>query len=133
MFIDYTKVELTAGGGGGGAVSFRREKYNPKGGPDGGDGGNGGSVILRASPHLNTLINFKFHPSFNATRGSHGEGSNRTGRTGHDLILEVPAGTVVCTRTNDELERLVDLTTVGQEIQVARGGLGGVMHDRLNG
>jgi len=131
MFVDEVDIQVTAGDGGNGCMSFRREKCVPRGGPDGGDGGNGGSVILRASPHLNTLINFKFHPSFNATRGSHGEGSNRTGRTGHDLILEVPAGTVVCTRTNDELERLVDLTTVGQEIQVARGGLGGRGNQRF--
>ena len=133
MFVDEVDIQVAAGDGGNGCVSFRREKSVPRGGPDGADGGHGGSVILRASPHLNTLVNFKFHPYFRATRGAHGEGSNRTGRAGDDLILEVPAGTVVYTRTDtdDAMERLADLTAVGQEIQVAGGGRGGRGNQRF--
>ena len=80
MFVDEVDIEVTAGHGGRGAMSFRREKFIPRGGPDGGDGGNGGSVYMVASPHLNTLVNFRFHPEFEADRGKHGEGSNRARR-----------------------------------------------------
>ena len=87
MFVDEVDIRVSAGDGGRGCVSFRREKFVPRGGPDGGDGGHGGSVFLVASPHLNTLVNFRFHPEFHARRGGHGQGSNRHGKDGADLEL----------------------------------------------
>lgn len=131
MFVDEVDIQVTAGDGGNGCVSFRREKGVPRGGPDGGDGGNGGAVLLRASPHLNTLITFKFHPQFRAKRGAHGEGSNRTGRTAADLVLEVPPGTVVYSVGDDVLLRLADLAADGQEVRVAAGGWGGRGNQRF--
>jgi len=95
MFVDEVEITIAAGHGGRGAMSFRREKFVPRGGPDGGDGGNGGSVYLIASPHLNTLINYRFHPKHEAERGKSGAGAKRTGANGHDLELEVPIGTLV--------------------------------------
>ena len=125
MFVDEVDIQVAAGDGGNGCVSFRREKHVPRGGPNGGDGGRGGSVILRASPHCNTLVNYRFHPEFRAKRGSHGQGSNRTGRAGSNLVLEVPPGTLVHLRDDDSLRRLADLVAVGQEVRVAAGGRGG--------
>ena len=125
MFVDEVDIEVTAGDGGRGCLAFRREKFVPRGGPSGGDGGDGGSIYLIASPHLNTLINFRFHPEFHAERGKHGEGSNRTGHTGRDLELEVPVGTVVFERTPDGLVQIADLTLSGQRVLVAKGGRGG--------
>jgi GTP-binding protein len=128
MFVDEVDVLVAAGDGGRGCVSFRREKFVPRGGPDGGDGGHGGSVYLRASPHHNTLIHFRFHPEFKAQRGGHGEGSNRTGRKGEDLYLDVPAGTTAYARTDGPdgpLVQVADLTTAGQTERIARGGNGG--------
>jgi GTPase len=93
MFVDEVDVLVAAGKGGRGSISFRREKFIPRGGPDGGDGGPGGSVYLVASPHHNTLVNFRFHPEFSAEPGGNGAGSNRTGKTGKDLYLDVPVGT----------------------------------------
>src|SRR5262249_15898047 len=100
MFVDEVEIEVAAGDGGRGAMSFRREKFIPRGGPDGGDGGKGGSVYLVASPHVNTLVNYRFHPKHAARRGGHGPpatppGANRTGANGADLDLEVPVGTIV--------------------------------------
>ena len=95
MFVDEVDIQVTAGDGGRGCLSFRREKFIPRGGPDGGDGGNGGSIFLVASSHVNTLIKYRFHPEHRARRGSHGEGSNRSGRNGLDIELEVPTGTTV--------------------------------------
>jgi GTP-binding protein len=95
MFVDEVEITVAAGAGGRGAMSFRREKFVPRGGPDGGDGGNGGSVYLIASPHLNTLVNYRFHPKHEAERGKHGAGAKRTGANGRDLELEVPIGTLV--------------------------------------
>jgi GTP-binding protein len=125
MFVDEVDIQVAAGDGGNGCVSFRREKHVPRGGPNGGDGGRGGSVILRASPHCNTLVNYRFHPEYRAKRGSHGQGSNRTGRAGSNLVLEVPPGTLVHVRDDDSLRRLADLVAVGQEVRVAAGGRGG--------
>ena len=127
MFVDEVDIRVSAGDGGRGCVSFRREKFIPRGGPDGGDGGHGGSVFLVANPHLNTLVNFRFHPEFHARRGGHGEGSNRHGSNGGDLDLGVPVGTVVY-RLDPESgrhEQVVDLTTEGQRALVAQGGRGG--------
>src|SRR5688500_12849954 len=110
MFVDEVDIHVAAGHGGAGALSFRREKFVPRGGPNGGDGGHGGSVYAVASPHINTLIKYRFHPEFQAERGGHGEGSNRTGRKGEDLVLEVPVGTVIYEKTAEGLVRVADLT-----------------------
>ena len=126
MFVDEVDLHVAAGDGGNGCVSFRREKFVPRGGPDGGDGGRGGSVYLRATTHLNTLVKFTYHPLCRAKRGGHGEGANRTGRAGHDLYLDVPVGTVVYGADHDEgLEKLADLAENGQSWLAARGGDGG--------
>jgi GTP-binding protein len=135
MFVDEVDVQVAAGDGGRGCVSFRREKFIPRGGPDGGDGGHGGSVYLRASPHHNTLIHYRFHPDFKAQRGGHGEGSNRTGRSGEDLYLDVPVGTTAYARRQGQgegqeaqdapLVQVADLTEVGQTALIAQGGRGG--------
>ncbi|HEY8550521.1 MAG TPA: GTPase ObgE [Vicinamibacterales bacterium] len=126
MFVDEVDVRALAGKGGAGCVSFRREKFVPRGGPDGGDGGAGGSVYLVASEHLNTLVKFRYHPEFRAERGGHGQGSNRTGRSGRDLEVEVPVGTIVS--VVDETgarHKIADLDRPGARILVARGGRGG--------
>lgn len=126
MFVDEVDIAVAAGNGGRGAISFRREKFIPKGGPDGGDGGAGGSVYLVASPHHNTLVNYRFHPLFAAQRGGHGQGALRTGKSGKDLELAVPPGTVVY-RVTDEgmLAQVADLLDVDDRVLVARGGRGG--------
>ena len=125
MFVDEVDIHITAGGGGNGCMAFRREMRVPRGGPSGGNGGQGASLYLIASPHQNTLVNYRFHPEFNAERGQHGMGSNCTGRNGKDLVLEVPPGTVAYESGPDGLIRLADLTEVGQRVLVARGGRGG--------
>lgn len=122
MFVDEARVEVIAGDGGRGAASFRREKYVPRGGPDGGKGGQGGSIRLVARSHQNTLASFRFHPCFRADRGRHGEGARRAGRSGSDLEVPVPVGTVVCDEAG---ERMADLRDEGAELLVARGGRGG--------
>lgn len=114
---------MKGGNGGDGCLAFRREKFVPKGGPSGGDGGRGGSVILCASRHLNTLVAFRFKQHFRAGRGRHGEGSNRHGKDGDDLRIEVPVGTQVIREDSGEL--LMDLVEHGQWAVVARGGRGG--------
>ncbi len=133
-FIDEATIEVHAGKGGDGVAAFRREKYIPRGGPSGGDGGHGGSVYLVASPHINTLINFRFHPEFEAERGEHGMGSNCTGHGGADLELAVPIGTLVSERTTegDPPYRLIaDLAEEGQRVLVAKGGRGGMGNARF--
>jgi GTP-binding protein len=125
MFVDEVDILASAGDGGRGCLSFRREKFVPRGGPDGGDGGKGGSIYLVGSAHHNTLINFRFHPEFRAARGAHGEGAGRTGRDGADLVLPVPLGTLVYEANGSELARVADLTGDGQRVLVARGGRGG--------
>ena len=125
MFVDEVDIHVEAGSGGRGCLAFRREKRVPRGGPSGGDGGHGGSVFVAASPHVNTLINYRFHPEFSADRGDHGEGSNRTGRSGQDLVLDVPAGTLVYEKTGDPdrpLRLVADLAQDDQRVLVARGG-----------
>jgi len=121
MFVDIAKVSLKAGDGGNGAVSFRREIYIPKGGPDGGDGGKGGDIIFRADKDTNTLIDFRFTPILTAENGKSGAGQRAAGRSGKDLIVEVPIGTVV----RKEGHVIADLTTDGQEAVIAKGGDGG--------
>jgi GTP-binding protein len=128
MFVDEVDIHVVAGDGGNGCLAFRREKFVPRGGPSGGDGGHGGSIFIVASPHTNTLVNFRFHPEFSAARGQHGMGSNRTGFTGSDLELPVPIGTVVYERTDDPdhpWQLRADLTRQGERVLVARGGRGG--------
>jgi GTP-binding protein len=122
-FVDTAIIRVKAGDGGRGCVSFRREKYVPKGGPDGGDGGNGGDVILVADPHLSTLLDYRYRHVYVAENGRPGEGNNRTGRSGAPLELRVPCGTLVRDAITGEI--LGDLTEPGQRLVVARGGRGG--------
>src|ERR1044071_8093396 len=125
-FVDEVDIHVTAGSGGNGCLSFRREKYVPRGGPDGGDGGSGGSVYVVASSTKNTLVDFRFHPEFEAKSGQHGQGSNRTGFTADDLEISVPVGTLVYEKDPaGELALLADLTEEGQRVLVAHGGRGG--------
>ena len=122
-FVDEARINVQAGHGGRGSVSFRREKYVPFGGPDGGDGGDGGSVYLRAVAGINTLVDFRIQQTFKAESGEPGSGRQRTGRSGADLYIPVPVGTVV--RDADTREVLGDLTREGDTLLVARGGKGG--------
>lgn len=121
MFVDKAKVSLKAGKGGDGAVSFRHEIYIPKGGPDGGDGGKGGDIIFKADRNTNTLIDFRFTPILTAENGKNGAGQRAAGKSGKDLIIEVPLGT--CVYRENEL--IADLTKDGQEAIIAHGGSGG--------
>jgi GTP-binding protein len=123
MFVDEIDVFVKGGDGGAGCVSFRREKFVPYGGPDGGDGGDGGSIWLLADAALTTLLDFHYKRHYHAERGTHGEGSNRHGASGSDTVLKVPLGTVVSDR--DTGERLADLTTHGQRELAIRGAHGG--------
>ena len=123
IFIDEAVLEAAAGRGGNGCVAFRREKYVPRGGPSGGDGGDGGSVCLVGDRGLNTLYPLRHRPRMAAERGRHGEGSNRTGRSGGDLEVGVPLGTVV--HDHDSGEPLGEVLEHGQRLEVARGGRGG--------
>ncbi len=136
MFVDKAKVSLKAGKGGNGAVSFRHEIYIPKGGPDGGDGGKGGDIVFRADRNTNTLIDFRFTPILTAEDGKNGSGQRSAGRSGKDLIVDVPIGTAVYKtseddRTSNTLQNesprilIADLTKDGEEAIVARGGSGG--------
>src|SRR5689334_593667 len=114
MFVDEVDIHVTAGSGGNGCLSFRREKFVPRGGPDGGDGGAGGSVFIVATDTRNTLVDFRFHPEFEAKRGQNGQGSNRTGFTADDLEIKVPNGTLVYEKQpDDELALVADLTHEG--------------------
>jgi len=129
MFVDEVDIHVSAGHGGAGALSFRREKFVPRGGPDGGNGGRGGSVYLVADAHRNTLVHFRFNPEFAAEKGGHGQGALRSGRDGADLDIPVPVGTLVFARDladpSSEVQ-LADLTEVDQRVLVAKGGRGGL-------
>ena len=126
MFVDEVDIHVVAGSGGSGCLSFRREKFVPRGGPDGGDGGSGGSIFIVATPTKNTLVDFRFHPEFKARRGQNGQGSNRTGQTSDDLEIGVPVGTLVYEKDADgDLHLLGDLAEEGQQVLVAKGGRGG--------
>lgn len=127
-FVDEAPIIVKAGDGGRGCLSFRREKYIPKGGPDGGDGGDGGSVILRAEVDLNTLVDYRYQRHYRAQNGESGRGRNCRGKSGDDLVLGVPVGTTVIDTDNDEV--LGDLTTPGQELIVAKGGFHGLGNAR---
>lgn len=123
MFYDYAKIYVKAGDGGNGVVSFRREKYVPAGGPNGGDGGRGGDVILVADAGLRTLVDFKYKRHYKAERGEHGQGKNMHGKDGEDLIIKVPVGTIV--RNAETGEVLSDIVRPGQQVVIAKGGRGG--------
>jgi GTP-binding protein len=123
VFVDEVEIQVRAGDGGRGCISFRREKFVPRGGPNGGDGGRGGSVILEADEGLGTLLDFRYRRHYAAPRGGHGEGSDRHGANGGDLVLRVPIGTTV--RERDTGLLLGDLTAHGERLDVARGGRGG--------
>ena len=142
MFVDRVKVFAQAGKGGRGCVSFRREKFVPKGGPDGGDGGRGGNVILRADRHVDNLVNLFYEPIIKAKNGGHGIGKKMSGRAGADKIVKVPVGTIVWPAAEEkhstpnvqrstsnsealEIARLIDLTADGEEFVLCRGGAGG--------
>ena len=123
MFVDEAKIRIAAGGGGNGCMAFRREKFVPRGGPSGGDGGRGGDVIMESSEKHNTLVHFRFNPEYKAQRGRHGEGSNRTGAEGEDVILKVPVGTLVYDEDTGELVH--DFQRPNERLIVAKGGRGG--------
>jgi len=123
MFIDEAKIRVKAGDGGNGCLAFRREKFVPRGGPSGGDGGKGGDIIMESSERHNTLVHFRFNPEYKAQRGRHGEGSNRTGREGTDIILKVPVGTILYDA--DTGEKIHDFSRPDERIVVAQGGRGG--------
>ncbi|MFW5947895.1 MAG: GTPase ObgE [Gemmatimonadota bacterium] len=123
MFVDEATINVNGGDGGAGAEAFRREKYVARGGPSGGDGGRGGDVVLRVDDQLNTLLDYRYREHYRAERGQHGEGSNRTGKSGEDLVLRVPPGTFVSDA--DTGEELGSLLEPGDELVVARGGRGG--------
>ena len=122
-FVDSASIYVQAGDGGKGCVSFRREKFVPKGGPDGGDGGRGGHVWLRTNKQLTTLLDFKYKKKYIAVRGVHGQGARKTGKDGGDVVIDVPCGTIV--RNAETQEILADMTGEDQEILIARGGKGG--------
>ena len=123
MLLDEVRITVKSGDGGNGCLAFRREKYVPRGGPSGGDGGRGGDIVMVATVHRNTLLHFRFNPEYTAQRGAHGEGSNRTGRDGEDLIVQVPVGTVVLDAETGE--QLFDFTEDGQRWVAAKAGRGG--------
>ncbi|HYW99590.1 MAG TPA: GTPase ObgE [Candidatus Elarobacter sp.] len=123
MFVDEAKILVKAGDGGNGCVAFRREKYVPRGGPSGGDGGHGGNIYLEANPNDNTLLRYRYNREFKADRGRHGEGSNCTGHSGQDMILQVPVGTLAF--DDQSGATIADLATPGQRVLIAHGGRGG--------
>ncbi len=128
-FVDEVTIEVQAGDGGNGGVSFRREKFIPLGGPDGGDGGDGGSIYLFSDPNLNTLVDYRYTRHFKAQRGINGMGKERTGKGGDDVTLNVPVGTVVFDADTDEC--LGELLEVNQRLCVARGGFHGIGNARF--
>src|SRR6266571_1966487 len=124
MFYDHSKIYVKAGDGGDGSIHFRREKFVPYGGPDGGDGGRGGSIYIEADARLNTLIDFRYRQHFKATSGAAGARQKKHGAKGEDLVLRVPCGTVI--RESETNELIADLVDDGQRVMVARGGRGGL-------
>jgi GTPase len=128
QFVDEVDIHVEAGHGGSGSLSFRREKFVPRGGPDGGNGGLGGSVYAVADPHRNTLVHFQFNPEYKAQRGGNGAGALRTGRGGKDLEIPIPVGTLIFRKDPDsgELEQFADFTAAGERVLLAKGGRGGL-------
>ncbi len=122
-FIDQARIDVQAGRGGSGCVAFRREKFVPKGGPSGGDGGTGGDVVVIADRHIHTLLDVRYRRRYIAQRGQHGQGDNKTGKSGGDVTIRLPVGTVVRDMVSSEI--LADLTREGEQVVIARGGRGG--------
>jgi GTP-binding protein len=129
LFVDYAEIEVAAGNGGNGAISFHREKYVPKGGPDGGDGGRGGDVYIRGSSNLSTLLDFRYKKKYKAKHGQPGGKNNRFGADGESIHIDVPVGTVVTDL--DTSERIADLTEEGKSVLIAMGGKGGRGNDHF--
>lgn len=125
MFIDYARVRIKAGNGGDGSVSFRREKFVPKGGPDGGDGGRGGDIVAVGDYNLNTLLDYRYSKSFKAENGKHGAGGRKTGSSGEDCILRLPLGTEVYVLEGEKRLKLADITVAGERVVLSNGGHGG--------
>ena len=123
QFIDEAKIYIKAGDGGNGAVSFRRAKYIPKGGPDGGDGGKGGNIIIRCVDNINTLLDFRYAKEFIAENGDNGHGANKHGKDGEDLIIKIPVGTEISFENDPDY--IMDFTTAGEQVVIAKGGNGG--------
>ena len=127
-FADEARIHVKAGDGGNGCVSFRRERFVPRGGPDGGDGGKGGDIILQADEQLSTLLDFTYPQQFRARNGTHGKGKGKTGRDGEDRIIRVPAGTIV--RDDPTGEVIQDLVGGGQKFVAAKGGRGAQLDEQ---
>src|ERR1700722_10029096 len=123
MFIDEAKIRVKAGDGGNGCMAFRREKFVPRGGPSGGDGGKGGDIVMESSERHNTLVHFRFNPEHKAERGRHGEGSNKPGRDGGDVVLKVPVGTIVY--DDETADKIFEFTQPDHTFVIARCGRGG--------
>ncbi len=128
-FIDEATIHVSAGDGGNGCVSFRREKFIPFGGPNGGDGGDGGSVFMIADESINTLVDFRYERHYRAQRGENGKGSDCTGKKGDDLVIRVPVGTMIYDTDTDEL--IADMVSAGQKVLVAQGGWHGIGNTRF--
>ncbi len=129
MFVDYAEIEVIAGKGGDGAVSFHREKYVPKGGPDGGDGGNGGDIYVRASSNLSTLLDFRYKKLYRAPNGQRGGKNNKTGESGKSIYIKLPVGTIIADPITGHI--LADLTENGMEVLIAKGGKRGKGNTRF--
>ncbi|MBT8400219.1 MAG: GTPase ObgE, partial [Rhodothermia bacterium] len=123
-FVDYVTIVVRSGKGGAGAVSFRREKFEPRGGPNGGDGGDGGSIVVEADSQLYTLLDLRYNRHHFASNGGHGEGSNRKGKDGEDIVLRVPVGTTI--RDTESGELIGELVEHHQRLVIAQGGRGGL-------
>lgn len=128
-FVDYVKIHCTSGTGGGGSTHFRREKYIPKGGPDGGDGGRGGHVIVKGNKQLWTLLHLKFKKHIKASHGAHGAGNLKTGSQGNDVYIDVPLGTIAKDAETGEI--LFEISSDGEEMIIQRGGRGGLGNDQF--
>lgn len=125
MFIDFARIRVKAGNGGDGCVSFRREKFVPKGGPDGGDGGRGGDIVALGDANVNTLLDYRYHKSFKADNGKSGAGANKHGASGKPLIIRLPLGTEIFQIIDDKKVKLADVTAHNEEIVISQGGHGG--------
>ncbi len=125
MFIDYARIKIKSGNGGDGTISFRREKYVPKGGPDGGDGGRGGDVIAIGDSNLNTLLDYRYHKIFKAGNGKPGAGAKKTGSSGANCILRLPLGTEIYVLEENKKYKLADITQAGEKVILSAGGSGG--------
>lgn len=125
MFIDYAKIKVHAGNGGKGCISFRREKFVPKGGPDGGQGGKGGDIIAIGNENINTLLEYRYVKLYKAKRGQHGSGKNQTGKSGEDLLLQFPLGTIIYDITDGKKEKIAEIESHNMQVILARGGRGG--------